>query len=44
MEAEQCQMDRMIISDQLIKIDRLDNFKRKTFFRILANIFRYDRL
>ncbi|XP_052752673.1 uncharacterized protein LOC113517771 [Galleria mellonella] len=45
MEAEQAQMDRMIICDQLIKIDRLDEFKRKTFFRILLNILSFqDRL
>ncbi|XP_063838118.1 uncharacterized protein LOC135087208 [Ostrinia nubilalis] len=45
MEAEQCQMDRLMISDQLIKIDRLDDFKRKTFFRILQNILSFqDRL
>ncbi|KAM3968425.1 uncharacterized protein ACR2FA_002115 [Aphomia sociella] len=45
MEASQVQMDRIIISDQLIKIDRLDEFKRKTFFRILLNILSFqDRL
>ncbi|KOB68133.1 Xaa-Pro dipeptidase, partial [Operophtera brumata] len=37
-EATQAQMDRIMISDQLIKLDRLDMFKRKSFFRILMNI------
>ncbi|CAK1588779.1 unnamed protein product [Parnassius mnemosyne] len=38
MEAEQAQIDRLIICDQLIKVDLMDYFKRKTFFRILLNI------
>lgn len=40
MEAQQCQMDRLIMSDLVIKLDCLDHFKRKTFFRILNNILR----
>ena len=35
--AEQLQVDRLIVSDQLIKIDQLDYFKRKTFFKLLQN-------
>nr|XP_013189248.1 unnamed protein product [Amyelois transitella] len=42
MEAQQVQMNRLIISDQLIKIDRLDYFKRQTFFRILLNIISFQ--
>ncbi|XP_072930374.1 uncharacterized protein [Epargyreus clarus] len=42
MEAKQVQMDRIIISDLLIKIERLDYFKRKTFFRLLENILSFQ--
>ncbi|XP_053623706.1 uncharacterized protein LOC128682829 isoform X2 [Plodia interpunctella] len=42
MEAKQVQMNRLIVSDQLIKIDRLDYFKRQTFFRILLNIMSFQ--
>ncbi|KAJ0183841.1 hypothetical protein K1T71_000264 [Dendrolimus kikuchii] len=42
MEAKEVQINRLIISDQLIKIDRLDVFKRKTFFRILLNILSFQ--
>ncbi|XP_064076357.1 uncharacterized protein LOC113401895 [Vanessa tameamea] len=38
METNEVQIDRLILSDQLIKIDRLDDFKRKTFLRLLQNI------
>ncbi|XP_073953941.1 uncharacterized protein isoform X2 [Choristoneura fumiferana] len=45
MEAEECQMDRLIVSDLVIKVNCLDHFKRKTFFRILNNILSFqDRL
>ncbi|VVD05136.1 unnamed protein product [Leptidea sinapis] len=42
MEARQVQMNRLIISDQLIKLDRLDKFKRMTFLRILGNILSFQ--
>ncbi|OWR48504.1 hypothetical protein KGM_209667 [Danaus plexippus plexippus] len=38
MEIKKLQMDRLLVSDQLIRLHRLDYFKRKTFFRILQNI------
>ncbi|CAH2103565.1 unnamed protein product [Euphydryas editha] len=38
METKQVQIDRLILSDQLINIHRLDYFKKKTFFRLLHNI------
>ncbi|XP_052746776.1 uncharacterized protein LOC112047839 [Bicyclus anynana] len=38
MEVQNSQMDRLIISDQLIKIDRLDCFKRKSFFKSMKHI------
>lgn len=38
LEAKQTQVDRLILSDQLININRLDYFKRKTFFKLLHNI------
>ncbi|XP_038216810.1 uncharacterized protein LOC119835846 [Zerene cesonia] len=41
-EAEQIQINRLILCDQLIKIDRLDCFKRQTFFRLLGNIISYQ--
>ncbi|XP_050683721.1 uncharacterized protein LOC126978727 isoform X3 [Leptidea sinapis] len=42
MEARQVQINRLIISDQLIKLDRLDKFKRMTFLRILGNILSFQ--
>ncbi|CAH0684461.1 unnamed protein product [Chilo suppressalis] len=42
MEREQCQMNKIIVSDQLININRFDYFKRKTFFRILGNILSFQ--
>lgn len=41
MEAEEAQMDRLIVNDQLFKLDRLDYFKRKMFFRILNNLLQW---
>lgn len=38
LEAKRTQIDRLILSDQLININRLDYFKRKTFFKLLHNI------
>ncbi|XP_048004336.1 uncharacterized protein LOC125240485 [Leguminivora glycinivorella] len=38
MESEDAQMDRLIISDQIVNVNYLDYFKRKTFFRLLNNI------
>ncbi|XP_068628513.1 uncharacterized protein [Battus philenor] len=38
MEAEETQIDRLIVNDQLIKINLLDHYKRKTFFDVLLNI------
>ncbi|XP_059055170.1 uncharacterized protein LOC131849184 isoform X2 [Achroia grisella] len=42
MEANETQMDLLIICDQLINIERLDEFKRKTFFRIILNILSFQ--
>ncbi|XP_039764192.1 uncharacterized protein LOC120636689 isoform X2 [Pararge aegeria] len=44
-EVKQKQMDRLIISDQLIRIERLDYFKRKSFLKSLMSIISFqDRL
>ncbi|XP_063547651.1 uncharacterized protein LOC134755103 [Cydia strobilella] len=45
MQFEEAQMDRLIISDQIVNVNCLDYFKRKTFFRLLNNILSFqDRL
>ncbi|XP_075990813.1 uncharacterized protein LOC142986280 [Anticarsia gemmatalis] len=36
-KAHESQMDRLIISDQLVKLDRLDCFRRKSFMELLLN-------
>lgn len=38
MQEENAQMDRLIVNDQLFKLDRLDYFRRKSFFKILFNL------
>nr|XP_034839216.1 uncharacterized protein LOC117995323 [Maniola hyperantus] len=42
MEVKQAQMDRLIISDQLINIDRLHYSKRKSFLKILNSIISFQ--
>ncbi|KAJ2954365.1 hypothetical protein O0L34_g2627 [Tuta absoluta] len=39
MEINEDQVDRLIVSDQLINVSKFDVQKRKSFFRILENIF-----
>ncbi|KAG6449157.1 hypothetical protein O3G_MSEX005887 [Manduca sexta] len=41
-EAKQIQIHRLLLSDKLIKLDRLDDFKRKTFLRILNNVLSFQ--
>ncbi|KAJ8737645.1 hypothetical protein PYW08_000240 [Mythimna loreyi] len=42
MEADMAQMDRLIVPDSIVKLDRLDYFTRKGFFRHLQNILSFQ--
>nr|XP_049695651.1 uncharacterized protein LOC110374236 [Helicoverpa armigera] len=45
MVLERAQMDRLIVSDGIIKLDKLDYFRREAFFRLLCNVISFqDRL